>query len=47
VTEAVVLGDEPLMGVLPMEAMDLVVEPSHERLVVNPAHPNYSVASAK
>ena len=47
VTEAVVLGDEPLMGVLPMEAMDLVVEPSHERLVVNPAHPNYPVASAK
>ena len=47
VTEAVVLGDEPLMGVLPMEAMDLVVEPTLERLVVNPAHPNYPVASAK
>jgi len=47
VTEAVVLGDEPLMGVLPMEAMDLVVEPAQERLMVNPAHPNYPVASAK
>ena len=47
VTEAVVLGDEPLMGVLPMEGMDLVVEPMGEQLVVNPAHPNYPVASAK
>jgi clan AA aspartic protease len=47
VTEAVVLGDEPLMGVIPMEAMDLVIEPAQERLVVNPAHPNYPVASAK
>jgi clan AA aspartic protease len=47
VTEAVVLGDEPLMGALPMEAMDLVVEPVTERLSVNPAHPNYPVASAK
>jgi clan AA aspartic protease len=47
VTEAVVLGDECLMGVLPMEAMDLVVESITERLKVNPAHPNYPVASAK
>lgn len=47
VTEAVVLGDEPLMGVLPMEAMDLLVDPCTQRLVVNPEHPNYPVASAK
>ena len=47
VTEAVVLGDEPLMGVLPMEAMDLLVDPCTQRLIVNPAHPNYPVASAK
>nr|VFJ59491.1 MAG: clan AA aspartic protease, AF_0612 family [Candidatus Kentron sp. DK] len=47
VTEAVVLGDEPLLGVLPMEAMDLVADPGQRKLVVNPRHPNYSVALAK
>lgn len=38
VTEAVVLGNEPLIGVIPLEAMDLVVDPQH---------PNYPVALAK
>ncbi len=38
-TEALVLGDEALMGVLPLEAMDLVVDPRAQRVVVNPAHP--------
>jgi len=47
VTEAVVLGDECLMGVLPLEAMDLLVDPRTQRLVVNPSHPNYPVALAK
>ncbi len=47
VTEAVVLGDEPLMGVLPLEAMDLVVDSGRQALVVNPRHPNYPVALAK
>jgi clan AA aspartic protease len=47
VTEAVVLGDEALMGVIPMEAMDLLVDPRTQQLIVNPEHPNYPVASAK
>lgn len=47
VTEAVVLGNEPLMGVIPLEAMDLVVDPRRQALVVNPRHPNYPVALAK
>ena len=47
VTGAVVLGDEPLMGVIPTEAMDLVIESAQGRFAVNPAHPNYPVASAK
>lgn len=47
VTEAIVLGNEPLMGVLPLEAMDLLVDPLRQQLVVNPAHPNYPVALAK
>lgn len=47
VTEALVLGNEPLMGVLPLEAMDLMVDPLGQQLLVNPAHPNFPVASAK
>nr|VFJ73114.1 MAG: clan AA aspartic protease, AF_0612 family [Candidatus Kentron sp. FM]VFJ74823.1 MAG: clan AA aspartic protease, AF_0612 family [Candidatus Kentron sp. FM]VFK21576.1 MAG: clan AA aspartic protease, AF_0612 family [Candidatus Kentron sp. FM] len=47
VTEAVVIGDEPLLGVLPLEAMDLVIDPSQRQLITNPRHPNYAVALAK
>jgi clan AA aspartic protease len=47
VTEALVLGNEPLMGVLPLEAMDLMVDPLRQQLIVNPAHPNYPVALVK
>jgi clan AA aspartic protease len=46
-TEALVMGDEPLMGVIPMEAMDLVLEPRLQKLSVNPAHPNVPVVLAK
>ncbi len=47
VTEALVLGNEPLMGVLPLEAMDLMVDPLNQQLIINPAHPNFPVALAK
>lgn len=47
VTEAVVLGNEPLLGVIPLDAMDLIVDPRQQVLVVNPQHPNYPVALAK
>ena len=47
VTEAVVLGDEPLLGVIPLEAMDLIVDPRQQILIANPQHPNYPVALAK
>lgn len=47
VTEAVVLGNEPLLGVIPLEAMDLIVDPRQQLLIVNPQHPNYPVALAK
>lgn len=46
-TEALVIGDEALMGVLPMEAMDLVVDPASQEIKVNPAHPNRPVSIAK
>lgn len=47
VTEAVVLGNEPLLGVIPLEAMDLMIDPRQQQLIVNPQHPNYPVALAK
>jgi hypothetical protein len=30
-----------------MEAMDLMVDPRNQTLIVNPQHPNYPVALAK
>lgn len=47
VTEAVVFGNEPLLGVIPLEAMDLIVDARQQMLIVNPQHPNYPVALAK
>lgn len=45
-TEAAVLGDECLMGVLALEAMDLVVDRELERVAANPAHPDGPVFRA-
>ena len=44
---ALVLGDEPLFGAVPMEMMDLVLHPSSQTLTVNPASPFVPVALAK
>jgi clan AA aspartic protease len=43
--DAVVLpGDaEPLLGALPLEQMDVLIDPVRQRLIVNPAHPEYAV----
>ena len=37
---ALVMGDEVLLGAVPMEDMDVLVSPKTRTLVVNPAHPN-------
>jgi clan AA aspartic protease len=39
-TGALVLGDSVLMGVVPMEDMDLVVNPVTRKVTVNPQSPN-------
>jgi clan AA aspartic protease len=44
---AVVLGDEVLLGAVPMEDLDLVVVPSVRRVVVNPLHPHFAAGPAK
>ena len=46
-TDALVMGDEVLLGAIPMEAMDLVVIPRELRLSVNPNSPNYASAIVK
>jgi clan AA aspartic protease len=44
---AVVLGDQVLLGAVPMEDMDLVVIPSERRIVVNPLNPNFGAGIVK
>ncbi len=44
---ALVLGDEVLLGAVPMEDMDLLVSPAHRKLVVNPESPNFPHALVK
>jgi clan AA aspartic protease len=44
---AVVLGDQVLLGAVPMEDMDLVVIPSERRVAVNPLNPNFAAGIVK
>ena len=46
-TGALVLGDEVLLGVVPMEDMDVVVAPATRTLTVNPASPNIARSIVK
>jgi clan AA aspartic protease len=46
-TGALVMGDQVLFGVIPMEDMDLVVTPRSRSIDVNPASPNVATSSAK
>lgn len=46
-TGAMILGDEVLLGAIPMEDMDLVVRPMTREVTVNPASPNIPTSSAK
>ena len=44
---ALVLGDETLLGAIPMEDMDLVISASRQSLTVNPNSPNIPASVAK
>ena len=44
---ALVLGDEVLLGSVPMEDMDLVVNPGRREVTVDPANPNAPHARVK
>lgn len=43
---ALVLGDQALLGAIPMEDMDLVISPSRQTVTVNPANPNIAASLA-
>ncbi|MBC7495444.1 MAG: clan AA aspartic protease [Flavobacterium sp.] len=44
---AMVLGDQCLLGAIPMEDMDLIVHPKLLKLSVNPSSPNVASGLAK
>ncbi len=44
---AMVMGDQVLLGAIPLEDMDLVVIPATRQLDVNPASPNFATSIAK
>jgi clan AA aspartic protease len=46
-TGAIVLGDEVLLGAVPMEDMDLILEPAKRSVVANPSSPNIPLSVAK
>lgn len=46
ITGALVLGDRVLLGAIPMEDMDLVIEPARQRVGVNPLSPNIPMSLA-
>ena len=45
-TGALVMGDTVLLGAIPMEAMDLLIDPRGLRLIPNPENPNIPGAMA-
>lgn len=47
VQSANVLGDEVLLGAIPMEAMDLVIHPARLTILPNPDNPNIPASLAK
>jgi clan AA aspartic protease len=44
---ALVMGDQVLLGAIPMEDMDLVVIPKSRTVDVNPLHPNFAAGIVK
>ncbi len=45
-TDALVMGDEVLLGAIPMEDMDLIIHPLRRLLIANPKNPNIPGAMA-
>lgn len=46
-TGALALGDEVLLGAVPMEDMDVLISSARQTLIVNPESPNIAISIAK
>ena len=46
-TGALVLGNEVLLGAMPMEDMDILLSPARQAVIVNPESPNIPMSIAK
>ncbi len=46
-TGALVMGDEVLLGAVPMEDMDVLISPAKQMLTVNPESPNIAMSIVK
>jgi clan AA aspartic protease len=46
-TGALVLGDEVLLGAVPMEDMDIMLSPAKQSVIVNPDSPNIATSVVK
>ena len=46
-TGALVLGNEVLLGAVPMENMDILLSPARQAVIVNPESPNIPMSIAK
>ena len=44
---ALVMGDQTLLGAIPMEDMDLIIIPKTRTIAVNPSSPNIATSIAK
>ncbi len=44
---ALIFGDEVVLGAIPMEDMDLVINPARKIVMVNPESPNFPMAIVK
>ncbi len=44
---AMIMGDEVLLGAIPMEDMDVVCHPATRKLIVNPESPNVAMSKVK
>lgn len=46
-TTALVIGDEVLLGAIPMQDLDVLIDPRNERLIVPPDRPNFALSKVK
>lgn len=46
-TTALVIGNEVLLGAIPMQDLDVLIDPRNERLILPPDRPNFALSKVK